>query len=110
MLLGMLTAAVGIVVAVGTAWRDPDSFGLRAPYLHFLWPLSMFVWLVLALGIVRSWSVIRSWASGRGTALVGMAAVVLFGLLPSRSPTWGRAPSPGPSPRHAPWRPASRRR
>ena len=80
-ILGMLTAAVGVVVAVATAWRDPDSFGLRAPYLHFLWPLSMFVWLVLTLGIVRSWSVIRSWARGRGTALVGMAAVVLFGLL-----------------------------
>ena len=81
LLLGLLTALVASVLALVTTLRDPDPVGLRGPYLHFLWPLATFVWLLLALGVLRSWPGLRAWGAGRGLAACAIVAVVVLGCL-----------------------------
>jgi hypothetical protein len=86
-------------VGFGTVKKSTNPFGLRVNYLHSLWPMSVFVWLVLVLALIRTWP---AWSPkvrpARGLASVGLAAVAVTAVfsvlaLPTRdlgagTPAW----------------------
>ncbi len=49
------TLLVGWLVCLVTTRLSPDQDGYTPMYLHALWPLSVFVWLVVAIAVLRRW-------------------------------------------------------
>lgn len=94
---GLGTAVVASGVAFLSAARSTSPFGLVANYVEWLWPISMFVWLMIALGAYRAAraalsatiprrlavaAIRRRHLRRRGVATAGAAAAaVLFGAL-----------------------------
>jgi len=97
--VGLTTGLVALLVGFGTTKKSTNPFGLRVNYLHSLWPMSVFVWLVLVLALIRTWP---AWSPkvrpSRGLATAGLVAVAVTAVfsvlaLPSRdlgagTPAW----------------------
>jgi hypothetical protein len=97
--IGLATGLVAIAVGFGTAKKSTNPYGLRVNYLHSLWPMSVFVWMVLVLALIRTWP---AWSPkvrpARGLAVVGATAVAVTAVfailaLPTRdlgagTPAW----------------------
>ncbi len=97
--VGLTTGLVALLVGFGTTKKSTNPFGLRVNYLHSLWPMSVFVWLVLVLALIRTWP---AWSPkvrpSRGLATVGLVAVAVTAVfsvlaLPTRdlgagTPAW----------------------
>ena len=58
---GAATAAVTLVVGVATLLRTPVASGLVTFYLRWMWPLGMFVWLLVVLLVIDG---IQAWRRG----------------------------------------------
>ncbi len=72
------TLLVGWLACLVTTRLTPDQEGYTPAYLHALWPLSVFVWLVTAVAVLRQWprvdAALRRPAPAG--ALVGVVALV----------------------------------
>lgn len=83
-----ITRAVAAgVVAWGayliTASQNPDAYGFRARYFYGLWPLAAYMWLVVAVGLIRAWPAVVARAGLRSAAATGalvLAVLVVAGL------------------------------
>jgi len=46
----LISAGVAVIAALASTARSTSPYGLQATYVRWLWPISLFVWLALALG------------------------------------------------------------
>ncbi len=72
---------VGIAVGFWTVKKSPGAYGLRGNYLHSLWTLAAFVWMVLGLALVANWPTLRRWWKGRATAVGAALLVTVLSIL-----------------------------
>lgn len=85
LLLAFGTGAVAWVGWLASAMLNPSSKPYEIGYFHSLWPLSMFIWMVLALALLRMpWAErLRIRRNASATVLVGasMAVTVVLAVL-----------------------------
>jgi hypothetical protein len=97
LVVGAATSAlVGLLVGYVTLLRAP-AYGVMAPvYTRFLWPLAFWVWLSLALAVIRARPappIARRWAAPVGAALcvaVGVLALPTVDNGHRLRPVWER--------------------
>jgi hypothetical protein len=93
----LLTALVGVLAIFLTTKNQPNPFGVGiiATYIRALWPTAMFVWLALAIAVLRQWPAVRTWGRGLATGLAagGVTVALSAATLPtaefrSGAPLW----------------------
>lgn len=84
--------AVALVSVAANSYnitRAPSPFGFRVQYLHSLWVMAMFVWLAVAITLVRNVSLLATRDAARRIGYFGVAATLLTSALtiPHRAPS-----------------------
>lgn len=77
----LATALMALALGFVTVKKSPGQYGLRGNYLHGLWSLAAFLWMVLALALVRLWPTLRVRWRGRAPALGALAVTAVFCVL-----------------------------
>lgn len=77
----LATGLFALAVGFFTVKKSPGAYGLRGNYLHSLWSLAAFLWMVLALALVRTWPALRERLSGKVLPVFAALSVATFSLL-----------------------------
>ncbi|HET8930240.1 MAG TPA: hypothetical protein VFN21_06240 [Acidimicrobiales bacterium] len=77
------TGVVAWIAYLITATQNPDAYGFRARYFYGLWPLAAYLWLVVAIGLVRACPSVVTRLRVRSSATTGglvLAVLAVVGL------------------------------
>ncbi len=72
------TGVVAWAAYLLTATQNPDAYGFRARYFYGLWPLAAYVWLVVAIGLIRAYPSTVEWLRLRSTAASGALVLTVL--------------------------------